>query len=80
MNFLNVFRGIVTTAFGVILMGLAIWFWYQDYIEIWPGGAAMFAVGIVLLIMPDDLKGFFQKVGDGILAKFFPPKTPPPAQ
>lgn len=82
MNFNNILRGIITTVLGLILAIGAMYGYWQDMIEIWPEGCGIFAVALLLLLMPDDIRGFFLKIGNGLLAKFLPgssDKTPPAA-
>jgi hypothetical protein len=69
--FLNVFRGIITTLIGVVIMGLSIYFFFfgdgwEDYFWHLIGA---FTIGVVLLIMPDDIPAFVRELANKFIFK-----------
>lgn len=69
--FLNVFRGIVTTIVGTIIIALSAYFfffgdWGNEYFWHLIGS---FVVGVVLLIMPDDIPAFVRQIADKFIFK-----------
>ncbi len=70
--FLNIFRGVVTTIIGDIMILASLYFFFFGGDE-WVGYEGYligsFVVGIVLLIMPDDIPSFVRQVADKYVFK-----------
>lgn len=69
--FLNIFRGVVTTLIGVAIIVLSVYFFFfgEDWDEYFWHLIGAFVVGIVLLIMPDDIPAFVRQVADKYIFK-----------
>lgn len=69
--FLNIFRGVITTLLGTVLIIISIYFffWGEGWEEYFYHLIGAFVVGIVLLLMPDDIPAFVRQVADKFIFK-----------
>jgi hypothetical protein len=77
MKYINIFRGIVTTLIGVVLMLVSLYFylWAPDDFELdLTTAIIMFVAGLVLLLMPDDIPAFIRT----LFARKYGAPPPPP--
>lgn len=70
--FLNIFRGIITSLIGTALILISTWFFFMGGDD-WVGYewhlVGAFVVGIVLLIMPDEIPAFVRQLADKYIFK-----------
>ena len=69
--FQNIFRGVVTTLIGTGIICLSVYFFFfgDDWDAYFWHLIGSFTVGIVLLIMPDDIPSFVRQVADKFIFK-----------
>lgn len=68
----------MTTLFGCILIGLSIWDYFfaeEGVLELYHA-IGVFCVGIVLLLMPDDIPAFIRRLADKFIFKTPKPDEP----
>lgn len=69
MNFENIFKSIVTTLIGAVIMGSAYYGWYTDHMTDWQAGGAGI-VGFALLWMRDQIPAFISQFVKATIGKF----------
>lgn len=79
MNIENIFKNIITTIIGAVIMASAYYGWWNDHLTDWQAGGAGIT-GFALLWMRDQIPNFIGQFVQGIINRFSGKKEDQPKQ
>ncbi len=65
----NFIKGPLTSIFGLVCMGTALFGWWTDWLTDWQGGG-LGIIGLTLLFVKDKLPDFISQIFNALISKF----------